>query len=120
MSLDVGTLVGYLKLDTTDVGKQVRKAQDDVRRGLGDLDRDADKAGAKVGSSFGASLSRGMKTAAVALGGLFVADKVVAWFRGAVDAASDANETINKSTVIFGRNETAMRRGPRARCATSG
>lgn len=108
MSLDVGTLVGYLKLDTTDVGKQVRKAQDDVRRGLGDLDRDADKAGAKVGSSFGASLSRGMKTAAVALGGLFVADKVVAWFRGAVDAASDANETINKSTVIFGRNETAM------------
>ena len=24
MSLDVGTLVGYLKLDTTDVGKQVR------------------------------------------------------------------------------------------------
>ena len=108
MSLDVGTLVGYLKLDVSDVGKQVRKAQDDVRRGLGDLDKDADKAGAKVGGTFSASLSKGLKTAGAVLGGLFVVDKVVAWFRGAIDAASDANETINKSTVIFGKNQAAM------------
>jgi hypothetical protein len=108
MSLDVGTLVGYLKLDVSDVGKQVRKAQDDVRRGLGDLDKDAEKAGAKVGGTFSASLSKGLKTAGAVLGGLFVVDKVVAWFRGAIDAASDANETINKSTVIFGKNQAAM------------
>ncbi len=108
MSLDVGTLVGYLKLDVSDVGKQVRKAQDDVRRGLGDLDKDADKAGAKVGTSFTTSLTRGLKTAGAVLGGVFIVDKVVAWFRGAIDAASDANETINKSTVIFGKNQAAM------------
>jgi len=108
VAFDVGTLVGYLKLDVSDVGVQVRKAQENVRRGFGDMDRDADKAGAKVGSSFGASLSRGMKTAAVALGGLFVADKVVAWFRGAIDAAGEANAAMQRSAIVFGANSDAI------------
>ncbi len=108
MSFDVGTLVGYLKLDTSDVGKSVRAAQSEIRTGLTSMDRDADKAGQRVATSFGGSLSKGLKQFAGGMAALFAVDRIIEWFRGAIDSASDYNETLNRSSVIFGRNEAAM------------
>lgn len=109
MALDVGTLVGYLKLDTTDVGKGVRQAQSDIRTGLTGMDKDADQAGKRVSGAFGGALTRGLKTAAAGLAAVFAVDRAVQWFKGSIDLASDYNETINKAGTIFGDQMGTMR-----------
>lgn len=117
MSFNVGELVGYLKLDTSGVGKGIRTAQADIQRGLSTIDKETGKAGSKSSKAFVEQFRSGLKSLkptelaaefGKGLAGVFAVTKAVEWFRGAITAASDANETVNKSSVIFGRNQAAM------------
>ncbi len=105
MSFNVGELVGYLRLDTSDVGRSLRRLQDDLRRGMDTAGSTADTGTARITTSFATMAKR----AAGLMAGVFAVDKIVDWFRGAIDAASSANEVFSKATVIFGRNSDAMR-----------
>jgi hypothetical protein len=62
----------------------------------------------KSSSTAESSLSKFGKKAAVALSGLAVGYKAVSFLKDSVKAASDLNETTNKSAVIFGKNQKAI------------
>jgi len=109
MSFNVGELVGYLRLDTSGVGQGIRQAQRDIRAGLAGMDGDADQAGRRVSGAFSRTFMAGIRQVGAGIAGAFAVGKIVDWFRGAIDAASSANEIFSKATVIFGRNADAMR-----------
>lgn len=122
MSLNIGELVGYIKLDHTGVGKGITAAQRDMRTGMDRIQRDAGQQGEKAGKAAGDGLTGGFKgsianIAKIAVGA-FAVERVVAGLRYAKDAASDLNKTTSMSSVIFGRNAAAMKdfaqTGPRA------
>ncbi len=117
MSLDIGTLVGYLKLDTSGVGKGIRQAQEEIRRGLGTSANDSGADGKRAGDAFGRQFSDSVKRVnvrglAADLGKGLVAGlavgKAVDYLRDTIRAASSLNETVSKSRVIFGANSAAM------------
>jgi hypothetical protein len=99
VSLDVGELVGYLRLDT-------KKAKDDIAKGESQIVGQASKAGAKAGkaagSSFGADLKKGLIGGIGLAGGYAVFKTVTAFLGDSVRAASDLNETVSKGRNIFG------------------
>jgi hypothetical protein len=66
----------------------------DLKRATGAADRDL--------STFGSKINRVARGAAVAFAGIAVGVAVVG--KGAVDAASDLNETLSKSNTVFGDN----------------
>lgn len=117
MSLDIGTLVGYLKLDTSGVGKGIRQAQEEIRRGLATSANDSGVDGKRAGDAFGRQFSDSVKRVnvrglAAELGKGLVAGlavgKAVDYLRDTIRAASSLNETVSKSRVIFGANSAAM------------
>lgn len=99
MSLDVGELVGYLRLDT-------KKAKDDIAKGEKDVVGQASKTGAKAGkaagNSFAADLKKGLIGGIGLAGGYAVFKTVTAFLGDSVRAASDLNETVSKGRNIFG------------------
>lgn len=129
MSLDVGTIVGYLKLDTTGVGKGIREAQATVRTGLSKMDTEGGRSGSATAKAFGDEFGKGIKGLKLSslaaefgkgLAAGFAVTKAVDWLKDAISAASDANETINKSSVIFGQNQAAMQSWARTAVTTLG
>lgn len=122
MSLNIGELVGYIKLDHTGVGTGIQAAQRDMRTGMDRIATDARGQGEKAGKAAGEGTAAGYKgtlgSLAKIAAGAFAIDKVVTGLFRAKDAASDLNETTNMSAVIFGKNQAAMERfaknGPRA------
>lgn len=143
MTLDIGTLVGHIKLDTGPAGQAARQLQAEVRRSFeligsdagqleGHVRRGAQQAVAEAGkggkgsaAAFGAEFTKGFKQIkpeslaaefgkglangmAGGLVGLLAVNKAVEYLRGTIDAASDLNETVNKSQAIFGAGSAAM------------
>ena len=108
MSFNVGELVGYLRLDTSGVGKGIRTAQAEVKRGLTSMDKDAGQAGSKVGTAFAGGLGKALKAGAGIFAGAMVLDKVVAYFRGAIDLAGESAAAVKRTNIVFGQNSTAM------------
>jgi hypothetical protein len=110
--VNIGELVGYIKLDGSGVGQGIRDAQAQMKSGMDRLTNDAGAAGEKAGKAAGSRLSGAFGSAVKTIGAGLVAGlavgKVVDYLRGTIDAASDLNETVNMSTVIFGRNQTAI------------
>ena len=71
------------------------KARDDASKVLGNASKNADKSFGSIGGS--------IKKLAVAAGGIYAVKQVGDFFMGTVDAASDLNETLSKSDVVFGK-----------------
>lgn len=67
-----------------------------------DLERGVTSPVEGVGKKAGGILGSTLGKAAAAAGGLFAAKVGVDFFRGAIDGASDLNETLSKSRTIFG------------------
>src|SRR6187402_1482293 len=85
MALSVGELVGYLRLDKTQWDRGLTGAETDVKKTSG-----------KLGAGF------------AALGGVIAAAGVGTFLKGAIDGASDLNETVSKVGVIFGDQAPAI------------
>lgn len=122
MSLNIGELVAYAKVDHTGVGRGIAAAQRDMRSGMDRLAGDAQGQGQKAGKAAGDGMATGFKGGVANLAkiavGAFAVERVVTGLRTAVDAASDLNETTSMSAVIFGKQQAAMqafaKAGPRA------
>lgn len=112
MALDIGELVGYVKLDHSGVGRGITAAQRDLRSGMEKIQRDAAVHGQKIGDAAGQSITSSLKTGLRNLGGVvagaFAVDRAVAGLAALKDAASDLNETTSMAGVIFGKNAKAM------------
>ena len=67
-----------------------------------------DEAGLAMSTAVTSHVNRAAAKLAVTLGGLFAGQKVVEFLAGAVDKASALNETLSKSTVVFGQNAAAI------------
>lgn len=67
---------------------------------------------------FGASAEKGVlgsitsiaKKAAIAFGGIFAAQQGVAFFKGAIEGASDLNESMSKVEVVFGSSADEIKK----------
>lgn len=113
MSLNIGELVAYAKVDHSGVGRGLQAAQRDMRSGMDRLQRDAGDGGTRAGKAAGDGMSSSFKSSVASIGkglvGVFAVERVVAGLRAMKDAASDLNETSSMSEVIFGRNAAAMK-----------
>lgn len=89
MALDVGTLVGYLKLDDSNWNKNLDQAEGK-----------ANTFGSNTGAMFG-------KIAGIAAG-VFASIQIGQFFQDGINYVSDLNETLNKSSTIFGDQAGAM------------
>lgn len=76
----------------------------ELKRQFGVADTEADRAGRTSGKKFGSAFGAGLKL----IGGAAIGAGLVKGFNASVDAASDLSETVNKSTVIFGKNGVAI------------
>ena len=112
MSLNIGELVGYIKLDGTGVGKGIQDAQKRMRDGMDKMSSDGAAQGEKTGKTIGQRLSGAFHDSVKELGkGLvaaFAVSKVVSYIRGTIDAASDLAETVNYSSTIFGHSQAVI------------
>ena len=112
--MNIGELVGYIKLDGTGVGQGIRDAQAQMKTGMDRMVSDAGAQGEKAGKAAGARMSGAFGTAvkqlAAGIAATFAVSKVVDYLRGTIDAAGDLNETVNMSSVIFGKNQGAIER----------
>ena len=106
--MNIGELVGYIKLDATGVGDAIRDAEARMKRFVDGQGTDMDKAGKTASGRFSSAFSAGFKQLVTGLAATFAVSKVVDYLRGTIDAASAANETMNRSSVIFGKNQQAM------------
>lgn len=121
MTLNVGELVAYAKVDHAGVGRGIAAAQKDMHAGMDRLQRDAQTGGERAGKAAGDGMSSTFRRSAADLGkgllGLFAVERVVTGLRAMKDAASDLNETSSMSGVIFQGAANEMRawaeQGPR-------
>lgn len=94
MSVIVAEGKVVVEADATGIPKQI---SDDIEKGKGDTER--------AGNSVGRSVFGGVVGAWAAIGGTQL---VTSWFTGAVGGASDLNETLSKSTTIFGKHQASI------------
>lgn len=95
MTLNAGTAyVDVLPRIAAGFGKNI----DDGIRG------DVEKSGENAGNAIGTTIKR----IALAAAGAFALDKVKDFVSGTISAASDLNETVSKSQVIFGSHAAEM------------
>lgn len=103
MADGVELATGYVSLVIS--GEEVAPG---VKKALGAAEPEADKAGARAGKRFSGGFSKSLKAGAGLLAGAVIGAKTVDLLKGSIDKASDLNETVSKSRVIFGKNATAM------------
>jgi hypothetical protein len=88
------------------VRPDVSKTGAELDRKLGGLN--VSKAGEKAGDSFGSGFGRSAKKLAGLAAGAFAGKAIVSGAKESVGLASDLNETVNKSNVIFGKNAASI------------
>ena len=110
MSLDVGSLVARLDLDTSafqhglaDVDSRMNRAAGSVAQGAGKMGGAVEEQTKKVSKLGGAIDGLGKQIA-----GAFAGAAVVGFFKDSAAAASDMNETISKSQQIFGTSADSI------------
>jgi hypothetical protein len=91
MAGEIGTAYVAVKLDPTG-----------IRQGLATTEAEATKRSGLAGEKAGKAFSRGMKAGMIGLAAIAVGAKV------AVDAASDLNEEVNKTQVVFGKSAKSI------------
>jgi hypothetical protein len=72
------------------------------------INGDAAKAGKAGGAAYAGGFSTGTKKLVGLAGGFLAFEKAAGFIGDSVDAASDLNETVNKSNIIFGKNASAV------------
>lgn len=92
MSLDLGSITAFLTLDTEEFKKNWADAQETAESGAESMEEST------------SGVEKGLKKIA----GLFAGLSIVDFFKSAITAASDLNETVNKSNTIFGANAKAV------------
>ena len=103
MATDVAVLIARLEADVRDFDKDLKKASKRLGK-LEDSTRKAGKATDKTTSAFG-----GMgKMMGVVFAGAAAAG-AIKFFKGAVDASSDLNESINAVNVVFGESAEGVK-----------
>ena len=81
---------------------------------------DGNAAGKKAGSGFMGGFGGSVKALAGGLAAGFAGGALVSGIMSSIDAASDLSETINKSTVIFGSNASAIDKWARGAATSMG
>lgn len=87
-------------------GRAIKGAEDDSRKSNDRQRRDSTRTTATIGKNFGglrASIGKSFSGLGGLLAGAFAGVAVGGFIKSAVSAASDLNETVSKSTVIFGQ-----------------
>lgn len=92
------TLIPSFKGGKAAIGKEIDGATADAGK----------RAGSKAGKGFGGSFIGGVGKFAGPLAAVFAAPVVLGGLNSLADKASDLNETVNKSTVIFGKNAKSI------------
>jgi hypothetical protein len=85
-----------------DIKIKITGDSSDLKRAFGDAEKSAEGFGTKMGSVFGGIAKA---AGALTLGGIAVAVPLV---KSAVDAASDFNESLSKTQVLFGDSSKAI------------
>jgi hypothetical protein len=89
----IGDAFVNVKADTSGMAPQLKK--------------DAEKAGNDAGDGFASHFLKALATVAVAVGGLVIG-KALVEIKKSVAAASDLNETVSKTQVIFGASSASI------------
>jgi len=92
------TLIPSFKGGKAAIAKEIDGASSDAGR----------RAGSKAGKGFGGSFVGGIGKMGAALGAAFAAPMVIGGLNSLANKASDLNETVNKSQVIFGKQAGAI------------
>jgi len=92
MSLDIGTLVGFVDLDTSGVRKGAAETRTQVNR----LGNDIDSVGSRTASRFGSTMGLALKRVGLGMAGLGIAGGVM----GLKTAASMENADIAFTTML--------------------
>lgn len=71
-------------------------------------ERDATRAGGESGKGFKSGFAASLKGLAGLAAAAFATEKVVGFFKGAITGASDLNETLSKTNVVFGSGAQAV------------
>lgn len=101
MSLDIGTLVARIQVDSTGAPTGLAKAETQ-------LSAQARKTGEKAGRSLGAGITSSLK-AGLGIAAGFVAFKgVTSFIDSSIDAAKELNESVARSETVFGKSTTAV------------
>lgn len=74
----------------------------------GPLNAASAKAGKDSSRTLSSTFHKGLKSLAGSIAGIFAVQKIAGFFKDSVNAASDLNETVNKSNIIFGANAGEM------------
>jgi hypothetical protein len=74
----------------------------------GDVQREGKRSGGKFGGAMGMGAGAAMARAFAPVAAAATVAAGVSWLAGTADAASDLNETVNKSNVIFGKNAASI------------
>lgn len=80
----------------------------------------AQRVGADSGRKFSGGFSRSVKTLAAGVGALLASRQVGTFLASSVKGASDLNETVNKSSIIFGRNQAGIDKWARSSVTSLG
>lgn len=75
-----------------------------VRRELGQVDKDADRVGKAAGKKLSSGLSAGIKGAAAGFAAAFTVDKVVGGFKDVIGKASELEQSMGGVGAVFGRS----------------
>ena len=76
----------------------------DTKGAFKGVDSEASAAGTKAGGLFKGAFGKGMAGMGAALAGAFAVDKITGFVGGAITGASNLNEEMSKSSVIFGKS----------------
>lgn len=90
--VEVGVAYVDIRPDLSQFGRQLRN----------EVTRDINKVGNDASKSLSQSFAKAAKGAATAFGTAFAAVRIKDFFGGAIEAASDLNESVTKVGVVFG------------------
>lgn len=99
MPVSAGTAFVDIRPDLSEFGRNLRRGV------LQDVNRTGNDASKTLSQSF----AKAAQSAAAAFGTAFAAVKIKDFFGGAIDAASDLNESITKVGVVFGTSAIQVR-----------
>jgi hypothetical protein len=84
------------------------KIAPEIRKQFGAAEPESKRFGQRAGKGISSGIGSSLKSVGGILAGAFAVDKVKDFVGGTISAASDLNETVSKSRVIFGKHAKDM------------
>lgn len=100
MSLDIGTLVARLQVQSTGAS--------DLAKAETSLTSQAAKTGQKIGQSITGSYTKALKNGLTLAAGFIAFKSVESFIRGSIDAAKELNTTIARTETVFGKSTDSV------------